>query len=298
MLTEYLDYNPAQDAIWSQVMPGARACRFSIGPDESRFPPTITPQLAQLHFEALFLLREALTLTRRNGTVLQTGAREILLLSDVNALAWACFDEPAAGILVTVDARGARSSLHTLTALLGGLQLETAQVRERMTAHGGCVSLGHSVWCQAAFEQLTRLVPAEQGRYCVLKSVELLYLLCMQDTPPADSSDPTRSRTIAGVRAYMDAHLGETMTIASLSRQFCLAPTALKAGFRSLYGLPIHAWRRLERAAALLRDSGLGLLEIAQSVGYSSASQFSAAFCRQYGMPPGQYRKMSESAEI
>ena len=52
----------------------------------------------------------------------------------------------------------------------------------------------------------------------------------------------------------------------------------------------------LLRAAELLRDSSLSVLGVAQSVGYGSASQFSAAFRRQYGMSPTVYRKMSERA--
>ena len=52
----------------------------------------------------------------------------------------------------------------------------------------------------------------------------------------------------------------------------------------------------LRRAAELLRDSSLSVLGVAQSVGYGSASQFSAAFHRQYGMTPAMYRKMSGPA--
>lgn len=62
----------------------------------------------------------------------------------------------------------------------------------------------------------------------------------------------------------------------------------------------MHTWlrcRRLERAAELLRSSELGVLEVAQAVGYNSASQFGAAFQRQYGVTPSQYRKMSEMAK-
>ena len=40
-----------------------------------------------------------------------------------------------------------------------------------------------------------------------------------------------------------------------------------------------------------LRDSSLSVLGVAQSVGYGSASQFTAAFRRQYGMTPAKYRK-------
>ena len=88
------------------------------------------------------------------------------------------------------------------------------------------------------------------------------------------------------------------MTLAEFRRAY-LTATTVKEGFRRLYGLPVHTWlqqRRMERAAELLRDSSLSVLGVAQSVGYSSASQFSAAFRRQYGMSPTVYRKMSERA--
>ena len=49
-------------------------------------------------------------------------------------------------------------------------------------------------------------------------------------------------------------------------------------------------------AAELLQSSALSVLGVAQSVGYASASQFTAAFRRQYGLTPSQYRKKSESA--
>ena len=102
------------------------------------------------------------------------------------------------------------------------------------------------------------------------------------------------------IRDYMEEHIDQKLTIPALSRRFCLAPTSLKTGFRRQSGQPVHPWprcRRLERAAELLRSSELGVLEVAQAVGYNSASQFGAAFQRQYGVTPGQYRKMAETAE-
>lgn len=227
-----------------------------------------------------------------------------MLLSDADGITAARFDRPTAGVLVAVDARGAQQSLRNLCGLLGGLTLDTAQVRRRMAAAGGCTSLGAAAWSRAAFEYLDILPPDEQGRYCVLKSVELLYLLCMrQDEVQGKAfAEPDRSQagTLAMIRDYMEEHIDQKLTIPALSRRFCLAPTSLKTGFRRQYGQPVHTWlrcRRLERAAELLRSSELGVLEVAQAVGYNSASQFGAAFQRQYGVTPGQYRKMSETAE-
>ena len=302
MLAEYLGRCAA--ASWDTVMPGALACRFVLGQEAGAYPRPLQPALAPLHFEALFCQRVSITLIRKDGATLSVGTREILLLSDAGGITAARFDRPTAGVLVVVDARGAQQSLRNLCGLLGGLTLDTAQVRRRMAAAGGCTSLGAAAWSRAAFEYLDILPPDEQGRYCVLKSVELLYLLCMrQDEVQGKAfAEPDRSQagTLAMIRAYMEEHIDQKLTIPALSHRFCLAPTSLKTGFRRQYGQPVHTWlrcRRLERAAELLRSSELGVLEVAQAVGYNSASQFGAAFQRQYGVTPGQYRKMSETAE-
>ncbi|CAN4046200.1 Catabolite repression HPr, partial [Dysosmobacter welbionis] len=87
-------------------------------------------------------------------------------------------------------------------------------------------------------------------------------------------------RVLGKTRRYMEDHLADPLTIPALSRMAMLSATTFKDAFRRLYGLPVHAWlrqRRMERAAELLRDSSLSVLGVAQSVGYGSASQFTAA---------------------
>jgi AraC-like DNA-binding protein len=49
---------------------------------------------------------------------------------------------------------------------------------------------------------------------------------------------------------------------------------------------------RLERARSMLGDqTGLGMAEIAERVGFASASHFSRSFSREFGMPPLVFRK-------
>ena len=228
----------------------------------------------------------------------------MLLLTDISDLTDARVETGLKGVLVAVDARGARESLKAICDLLGGLTLNTDQdqVRRWMVSRGGCAVEGPSHWSQAAFADLDRLPQSERARWCVWKSVELLYLLSAPEVPAAEMApvlDQEMIRTLAETRRYMEEHLDEPLSISDLSRCACLSATTFKEGFRRLYGLPVHTWlqqRRMERAAELLRDSSLSVLGVAQSVGYSSASQFSAVFRRQYGMSPTVYRKMSEPA--
>ena len=275
---------------WEQVMPGAGACLFSLGEG----PVSLPLQLESLHFEALFCQAGAVTLTRRDGSALTAGPGQVLLLTDVSSITGASADACLEGVLVAVDARNAKESLQTICYLLGGLTLDTNRVRQWMASRGGCAVEGPTPWSRAAFAQLERLPQKERARWCVWKSVELLYLLCAPQEPVAGQAG-----NLEEVARYMEEHLDEPLSIPQLSRRAFLSPTAFKAAFRQRFGLAVHAWlrqRRMERAAQLLRASSLTVLEVAQSVGYSSGSQFTAAFRERYGTSPGKFRKMSKGA--
>ncbi|MEF2800899.1 MAG: AraC family transcriptional regulator, partial [Acutalibacter sp.] len=168
MLAEFL----ADQGDWTSVMPGARACLFSL--DERPFPLPL--QLEHLHFETLFCLRGSVTLTRQDGSFLKAGAQQVLLLTDLAGFTGARVDAPLEGVLVAVDARGARESLKSICNLLGGLTLDTGRVRRWMASQGGCAVVGPTHWSRAAFADLDSLPKSERARWCVWKSVELLYL--------------------------------------------------------------------------------------------------------------------------
>ena len=291
MLAEFL----ADQGDWTPVMTGARACLFSL--DKWSFPLPL--QLEHLHFETLFCLRGSVTLTRQDGSFLKAGAQQVLILTDLTDLAGVSVDTPLEGVLVAVDARGARESLESICHLLGGLTLDTGRVRRWMSSRGGFTVEGPTPWSRAVFADLVRLPQTERARWCVWKSVELLYLLSAQeeqerDVPPSPMPDRNLARPLAETRRYMEEHLDEPLTIPALSRRACLSATTFKEEFRRMYGLPVHTWlrqRRMERAAELLHTSGLSLEKVAQAVGYSSVSQFAATFRRYYGVTPGKYRK-------
>jgi AraC-like DNA-binding protein len=70
--------------------------------------------------------------------------------------------------------------------------------------------------------------------------------------------------------------------------------------FTRTVGLPpmeyLLAWR-MAIAKDLLRREDVGLDEIAERVGYGSASTFSTAFSRHGGRPPGRYAREAEAHE-
>lgn len=284
---------------WDGVMEGVRACSF----DCALSDPAAIPVLERLHFELLFCLSGSLRLERRDRRVLSLQEGSILLVSDSSNIHRLSFPKGRlGGELVTVDAAAARESLARLCALLGGLQLDTAQVRSLMQAHGGSAVIRDSAWTDAVSAALRPLPAEDRARYSVLKAAELLYLLCSDNAllPAPSSAPPYHDRYQAGiaqqVQEYMVAHLSEPMTIAQLAARFHTSPTALKDCFRQLYGRPLHQYLlecRVQKAAALLREGRLPVTEVAAAVGYTSASQFGVAFKRRFHLTPSQFRRLS-----
>jgi AraC-like DNA-binding protein len=98
------------------------------------------------------------------------------------------------------------------------------------------------------------------------------------------------------VHNYLVENLDKRITIEALARQFLMNTTTLKDGFKALYGTSIAAHikeHRMEKAAWLLQEGELAVSEIAKQVGYTSQSKFSAAFSREYGVLPVEYRRNS-----
>ena len=247
MLAECL----SEQGEWIQVMPGARACLFSLR--EKTFPLPL--RLESLHFEVLFCLAGGITLTRRDGTVLRLGTRQVLLLTDISDLSDARVETGLKGVLVAVDARGARESLKTICSLLGGLILNTDQVRRWMVSRGGCAVEGPSHWSQAAFTDLDRLPRSERARWCVWKSVELLYLLSAPEEPAVEMApvlDQELTRTLAETRRYMEAHLDEPLSILNLSRRACVLCNYIQGG------VPSPVWAAGPHLAAAAEDGTRG----------------------------------------
>lgn len=87
--------------------------------------------------------------------------------------------------------------------------------------------------------------------------------------------------------------LHEPFSLAALAGACGLSVSRLAHLFSAQVGLPPQQYLeelRLQRAAQLLRSTGLRIGEIAEETGYAGAFYFSARFRRKFGMSPSEYR--------
>ncbi len=154
---------------------------------------------------------------------------------------------------------------------------------------------------------LVRLVGEESserrsGRDLVLaRLVELLLIEALRskpddDTPPGLLRGLADMRLAAAIR-HIHGDPARSWTVAQLAKKVALSRSAFFDRFSRAVGLPpmeyLLAWR-MAVAKNLLRHDDIGLAEVAERVGYSSASTFSTAFSRHVGQPPSRYARASQ----
>ena len=101
-------------------------------------------------------------------------------------------------------------------------------------------------------------------------------------------------KIIREIHDHLTEHMEQRVTIEELSHRYLINPTTLKTVFKEVYGNSLAAHmkeHRMEKAAALLRETDMSVAEIAGQVGYESQSKFTAAFKEQFGQLPTDYRR-------
>ena len=101
------------------------------------------------------------------------------------------------------------------------------------------------------------------------------------------------SRRLQRVTEFIDAHLSEGLTIATLANVACLSPFHFARAFKATTGTAPHRYltdRRIEYAKTLIEEGRLSLAEIADACGFSSQAHLARWFKRIVGTTPGEYR--------
>ena len=107
----------------------------------------------------------------------------------------------------------------------------------------------------------------------------------MTPVPPA--------RHLLRAKDLADARYREPLDVAALARVAHLSPAHFSREFRRAFGESPHQYlltRRLERAAALLRNTDRTIPNICATVGLRSVGSFTTSFGRAFGLSPTAYR--------
>jgi AraC-like DNA-binding protein len=115
----------------------------------------------------------------------------------------------------------------------------------------------------------------------------------MAGTPAPSMAFVPPTRHLARAKDLADARYFEPLDVDDMARAAGLSRAHFSREFRRAFGEPPHAYlltRRLERAAALLRNTDRSVADICFSVGLRSVGSFTSSFTRTYGASPTAYR--------
>ncbi|KAB2776991.1 AraC family transcriptional regulator [Brucella anthropi] len=151
---------------------------------------------------------------------------------------------------------------------------------------------------------LMQLVDEETREQCAAREIvleRLLEVLLIEAlrSGTETTAAPGLSRGLADERLAaalhaMHARPAHSWTVSDLAKEAALSRSAFFARFNHIVGQSpmgyLLAWR-MALAKQLLRNRNLGVEQVAERVGYGSASTFSVALARHAGMPPARYAR-------
>ncbi|TXK84655.1 response regulator [Paenibacillus sp. N3.4] len=119
-------------------------------------------------------------------------------------------------------------------------------------------------------------------------AAQMMLLIGKVEAPPMSGIG------IQDIRAYLDSHYHENISLKSLTEQFHFSPQYISKKFSDTYQTTIVAYithLKIERAKVLLTNTSLSVYEISSRIGYEDENYFSKVFKKQAGLSPLQYRK-------
>ena len=141
---------------------------------------------------------------------------------------------------------------------------------------------------QKLFSDIYSEISEPKASMLRIKARELLMLLSEHKAVSRGQQE-----LIEKVGAFICRNVSDHYTISELSEMFKLNQTTLKEQFRQTFGCPVYSYvknRKMFRAAELMNDSDMRIIDIAEEVGYCNASKFSSAFREVMGVNPKYYQ--------
>jgi AraC-like DNA-binding protein len=107
---------------------------------------------------------------------------------------------------------------------------------------------------------------------------------------------PEAEDRLEAARNFIVASAAEAPSLGECARLARLRPKRFLQAFKQRFGLPPQRYRQrvlAERAATLLRCTGLPLAEVAARCGFTDPHYFSRWFARAHGQPPSRWRRQT-----
>lgn len=188
-----------------------------------------------------------------------------------------------------------------VTACIGLTDLHLPELPQNCLIAPGSPSLFHHPAQFGEIVKLTQLICAhihgfsETDRLlcrhlltCLLENVLQMISFWPRQNPQKD--EPLMRQ----IKAYIDEHYAEELSLAQLSALFYISPYHLSHLFKKYLNYSLIQYvirRRIGEAQSLLMSTRISITDIAGRTGFADTSHFSKLFVKYVGMSPSEYRK-------
>ena len=146
------------------------------------------------------------------------------------------------------------------------------------------------------------LTGATRKLFCQAKVLEylaaLVHSVCVSDEMAPEHNQKSRLRAQA-IHAQLLAVEGKLPTLDELAKQYGRSAKLLNDEFAQEFGNSIYGFmtdHRLTLAHAALEHSNVTIKHLAAKLGYTHVNNFTIAFKRKFGYPPGVLRRHSQAS--
>lgn len=222
------------------------------------------------------------------------------LSQDMKGTIKRCADEKYQGISITANRHGLSSYFGSAGI---GVWNDTIEKLEEQLRAEYYLGLKTPPEIADAFMQIfnCRLPEKTRTLFYESKVMETLSMIASKEVMKHEKYDltaltPYELQKIKEIPQILLEQPFELPSILSLSKKLAINPKKLTKGFKLIYGDTIFSYHRkfsLQRASSMLLNTDKLINEIACEIGYSSSSNFCAAFKKQYGITPLKYRESS-----
>lgn len=133
----------------------------------------------------------------------------------------------------------------------------------------------------------------EMALRAYISQVFLWFLRAWHRTRTTSALSERALRRLQHAAQYIEEHLCEDLKIQEVAQELGMGESTFSRFFSESTGMTFPAWIRLKRlgkAAMLLSQTDLPVIDIAMETGFSTASYLIYCFRRQYGITPNQFR--------
>ncbi len=128
-------------------------------------------------------------------------------------------------------------------------------------------------------------------------TIRLLYELMQMPNESETGNYYTRSQIsiVREAESLIMQDLSRRITAKEMAERFGISESSFKLYVKGILGesyLEYFRKKRMEKAAGLLEDTDLKVIEIANAVGYENQGKFARVFAKKYGATPLEYRRM------